>query len=343
VKVFVNFALKKPEHRNDELIAFEGNAFTRQIKKRNELAKLQRETDPPKSSQELDRIIKHREILENVATLALDKDKTENAVSHIMESMRALEDTHSPLTVYVPANNNSTGYTTFSIPGGHEKHAVCYELRRSQDEYYFIVHNRGEGCENKKMHGNIHFIDNDSGRIYRRTQVAIKVDPQTLNKEFFCELLKCQHQSASMDKSYQVIIEHLLNNGGGEVMVSETEKKYAELNKQINEKALEAASKNMLYTPSESESAEMKKLRSELINNDPNFYPQQVFGTCTDSCLSQPEKGLASSETRKQLRQFSLVQLTKEIQEDTLVSQTIKEAVRQHTQNIIGKKTDSSP
>ena len=225
------------------------------------------------------------------------------------------------------------GSSSFSVLSGSKDHFVVYEFKRDKEgQYYFVIHNR-EPALNQKVHGSNKFEMNN--KTYGKTTVEIKVDIGMIQDENFLRgtILK----QTDMKKSYQTIEAHLLNKGGI-ILESDLEKEIVVLRKQrdaeikpLQEKHYKAGElvlnrrnqakpdREALKAANEAE----RKVRSELENinakwhkiitdkqkeliHDPHFHSLQTFGTCSESCLTGPEKQMAGEETRKKLKLHSM-------------------------------------
>lgn len=235
---------------------------------------------------EVELLCQHRKIL--LANLRLIMHNPFNRVGRIQNYVKSLANPQSKKVVHTKDG------ATFSIPGGCKGHYVTYEFKRMGDDYFFVIHNRGDGLGDKAIHGDLLF--KHQGMPYAKTSVAIKTTKEALaNPKFLRQLIKST-QSSSMEKPYHVIKTHLLYPPLSQPGIIIKSAKEMELDRKVRRgEPLSTQDKEMLL-------------------QDPSFHSLQVYGTCTESNLTGVEKLLASETTRTKIKYLTVENLVSEIQ-----------------------------
>ena len=216
---YINFAYKKSKTSPGEIgktddiqthlhDLYDGQAGHESIQTRQKLIRsmLAQPSLESQERNELELIQKHRKNLEKVSKLAIS-GSTPKFVKGIQERIEALKNPNSKLVVSVPSIPPANKpYTSFSIPGGCQKHLVSYEFRRdnASGKNYFVIHNRGAGTDDEEFHGNILF-PSLNGSIYGRTSVVIEVSEEALGNETFLTELTEARNEPDMLGAYGII------------------------------------------------------------------------------------------------------------------------------------------
>lgn len=202
----------------------------------------------------------------------------------------ALDNPNSPLITRL-----DDGTTSFSFPGGFCGHYITYEVRKKDNNYYFIIHNRGSGIQDSRLHGDVEI--QSEHRTYMRTRVVIQVAREALNKEFFEYLNKAFLNDNNIEGAYNKIYSHLITDNNGQIVVSGADA--------LLERLAKANAKSL--------SAEVKKKVSDLILKllpfCSNYHSIQLFGTCAESNLTEVERDMASPRVRRILKWFTINEL----------------------------------
>lgn len=331
LKRAVNFALRSnvkdltPEERKKErelhqAIKGQPGTLTNLLEGYLEAQELQKTMKEPSPSdpEGLARIIKHRQILKEMGeTIVLSLNPNTPRIE-IFKRIDELEKKDSDLVVH-----HADGSSSFSIPGGSSNHYILYEFKRDpQGNFYFIIHNRDSADET--IHGPLEYQMNN--KIYAKTSVAIKVDKNLIQDKFFIKTLLDSMNQDQMEKPYQSIKDHLLAKGA-EIQISSQEKELRNIKERMDK--IEEETRNRLGPANLQETlkgnalwmslhSDYKKKFEQLIENDPGFHSKQVYATCAESCLTGPEKSMATMKMRRQIKLYSIITLTAKLEKATL-------------------------
>lgn len=223
-------------------------------------------------------------------------------IKEIMDNIDEL-DHPSPNSSKVVTLDNGT--TTFSLPGGSKGHHVLFEMQKEGNDYFFILHNRGEGAEDTRLHGTAEF--EIKGKSYKRTSVRIKVSKEVLrNPDFFAQLLNSE-KTKDIPSLYRLIYKTLIVEGKGQIIKSEAEK------------LLEKLYFLSLAPVKSKEMAEaIEEMALNLLNQSENFHSTQAYQTCVESNSTAPEKEMAPPSLQRLLKQFTLSALVERLKGHTL-------------------------
>lgn len=282
-----------------------------------------RKSLPKQEIEGLERVVKQREILgemANVIKKGIETENTKHVISTFQKQIDELAKPESKKVVHHP-----DGSTSFSVPLGHAKHLAIYEFKRDQNgQYSFIIHNRGEGNEDK-IHGENEFKLN--GKTYAKTSVTINVTKEMISDPQFLVKLYMGLGQKDMKMPYQAIDEFLIQKGG-KVLESPLEQEINVMKEKKNEsvRSLEDKRTEILAKMKTSDEPTQLELAKQLMNvnnqiqkeenkwndliaqkrklliNEPGFHSVQQYDTCSESAISGPEKGMISSKTRDQLK-----------------------------------------
>ncbi|MBA3722737.1 MAG: hypothetical protein H0W88_10100 [Parachlamydiaceae bacterium] len=224
------------------------------------------------------------------------------AVKYVQEGINELDASYSTKVVKL-----KDGTTTFCINGGWAEHYISYEFRKEEGAYFFIIHNRGDGISDSRLHGSYHHQDVDSGKLYDRTRVVIEVPKEALlNPDFLNFLINSttrsfKNTSEKPELIYDRIIDYLIDSCSGKIVRSEREKVVDALkefatwfNLEDNKKIIEAIDK--------------------LLKDDRNFHSRQIHGSCGESSLTALEKDIISPTTVRKLKHFTIQGMLKELE-----------------------------
>lgn len=248
-------------------------------------------------------ICQHRLIIFNYA-LRLDRieNKTEEELNGLVAEIRAnidlLDRADSEKVV-----SSEDGSAFFAIPGGSATHYVSYEFRKKAGTpplYFFVIHNRGEKDGGENIHGSFSFkID---GKEYQRTSVPIQISKEALkNPEFIKALIKGGGEPLV---PYHAIKSHLLDKGG-KIIEGEEEK--------IIKKLQYMLANPTLFSLTEEDILKIEKNINGLVKESENIHSTQILETCTESNQTELEKKLSSSSIRKELKLFTLQNITDQV------------------------------
>lgn len=294
---------------------------------------------PDADRQAVETLVAHRRNLEEMTYLLrkappeLRNARTKEVVQNIQKRCDALSTPHSSQIVHVK-DSEGGDYTSFTFPGGHRKHYLTFEVQfhPAGGDYYFIIHNRGDGHSDKDLHGKLGIRTLD-GSIYKRTSVKLKVTLEQLkDPELLGGLYQKMWSSKNIKDTYKIIKKHLLKMDPVtkrplNIVMSPQETKWiAYLDKlkkcdKVLEKYAQAENltkedkENLAKAKSEKKHLQhrIKALQAFLVSKDPAFHSIQSFGTCTESNSSSPEKSIVSAAVRRELKLFTMDQLAQEL------------------------------
>lgn len=273
--------------------------------------------------------------------------KPEVLVKEIQENIDLLSDSKSNKVVTLKDNKS----TCFVLPGGWKGHYISYEFRKEGEDYFFMIHNRGEHSTDRRLHKGISFKDSTTGKTYSKTTVRIKTTKEALkNPLFLHQIINAsitEDATASSKQAYDDIYDHFITKGNGTIVESEVEK---ELEK-IQTKIAEINAKNKIYKKlPKKTSADMRAISKELkqrdilqiqalelLKRDSCFQSQQLYGTCTESNFLTVEEDIASSFTRNCLERFTLAQMVNKVCVSVLKGKYAEEI---HFVSLLTKHTD---
>lgn len=272
----------------------------------------------PPDPEGLARIVKHREILKDMGETIATSLNPNASVAEIFKRIDELEKKDSDLVVH-----HADGSSSFSIPGGTSDHYVLYEFKRdAKGDHYFIIHNR-DGVD-ETIHGPLKYEMNN--KIYAKTSVAIKVDKaQIQDKAFVRKILDSMDQD-DIETPYQAIKDHLLAKGAAiRISAQESEVRHIKERMDTIEKETRAKVEPGNLQRALEANDQWKSLRADyerrfvqLIDADPSFHSKQVYTSCAESCLTGPEKSMASKPMRRQIKLNSIVMLTSKLEKSVL-------------------------
>ncbi len=201
--------------------------------------------------------------------------------------------------------------TCFYVPLGIRDHTVTFEFRKIRENYFFIIHNRGDGVTDTKFHGPIDFkIGN---KKFTKTTVWIQTSKKVLsNDNFIRSIVAYKQYSYDIEPLYDLIYNHFIINNGGKIVKTD------------NEKAL-----HNLYIQAHNPLSKNKSLvTKDLIKRESNFKSMQLYGTCVESNISSAERGIfANPKARTRIKIFTLQELIKTAQKETFEGQKAADSV----------------
>lgn len=310
----VNFAFKKklftdPITEKQLHKAFDGSNSSVTLKQRKLFAESYQKNEILNSDdpEGIKRIVEHRRIVSEIQS-----KRKERSSKALLKRIHDLTNPASNRVVHL-----KDGGASFSISGGWLSHSVTYEIKmipdaHRQPRYYFVIHNRGEGL-NHKMHGKVCFLDSQ-GVEYRKTSLEIEVPLQALSESFLKKLIS-SNKALNRHAAYNCIQQYLLDKGGV-VQQSHAEKKWVQLHHQLAFNQSEGLRKRLRM--------EMKACEKKLIHEDPSFHSIQMFGTCTESNATGPEKKMASLRARDQLKLYTIQKMTEDVNKRILMYGSFK-------------------
>ena len=203
---------------------------------------------------------------------------------------------------------HTKGYSCFTIPGGFLGHAVTYEFQRSVDgKYFFVIHNRGAGLNDAEIHGKT-MMYNDV--TYARTSVKIAVTKEQIeNPDFLKRLVVAKELSSGMPAVYEDIRRFLSCGFPPELQIemSNLEKEFLKMMEKLSHSSDNRSDAYLKLRQ------DLRKTFRQLIHEDPAYHSIQVFGTCTESNLTGPEKAMASPKVRRKLKLFTIDCLAQQV------------------------------
>jgi hypothetical protein len=246
---------------------------------------------------------------------ASSPQQVEAIIDKILLDIKALEDPHSSQIICL-----ENGATCFIFPGGWSGkknstgHYVNFEFRKdAKGHYFFIIHNRGEGSNNQKLHGSLSF--KKEGKTYSRTCTPIQTFKQALQNRPFLSLLvraSLEDKTLSGDMLYEFIYAYFIERNRGSIIQSIYEQKaqallhfcdIEDIDPVLRKKATEVA--------------------EQLLDFDPNFHSQQLFATCAESSTTPAEKNMAPASVQRALKSHTLSLLLQKIKQQYLMPSPI--------------------
>lgn len=217
--------------------------------------------------------------------------------TEIQKNIQLLENPNSDKIISVKDK------TSFVLPGGWARtgnpHYLSYEIRKEGEDYYFLVHNRGDlTTQFPELHNNISFKDNHSGKTYSKTTACIKTTKEALMDGVFIQKLINNYINPNFNvkQTYIDIQDHFIKSGKGTVVQSKTEK---ELEKIFNQ----------MSTCSAKEKEVLNARALELMKNDNYFQSQQLIGSCAESNYATSEIEISSSHTLHCVEKYMLAHM----------------------------------
>ncbi|MBA3721557.1 MAG: hypothetical protein H0W88_04055 [Parachlamydiaceae bacterium] len=195
------------------------------------------------------------------------------------------------------------GDRSFIFPGGWHKHYISYEIKKTKSgDYEFIIHNRGEKSDDTRFHSS--FTQKIGDKTYARTRVPIRISKESLqNRDFVTFLVQAKKNSSSSGTLvYDKLYKHLIEDGKGQIILSEEEKLINILRGIINP-----------YSLNKDDKTKIDVFIEDLIHADPNFHSLQLFGTCGESNLTTTEKDRADNSIHRTLKFYTLAGFVEEI------------------------------
>lgn len=212
-------------------------------------------------------------------------------LKEIQENVELLDDAKSIKVLAI-----KSGTTSFSIPGGWTNHYISYEFRKEGNDYYFVIHNRGDHSNDARIHGKLAFKEESTGKTFGKTIVKIKTNKEALKDETFLEkiiLAQFGIRGDNNKKVYDIIHDYFISSKKGTIVKNnvelELEKLFRLLPKCVGQAKETILSKAM-----------------ELIEKDESFQSHQLYGTCSESNFATLENQLASPLVLKVLERFTL-------------------------------------
>lgn len=253
-------------------------------------------------------------------TFADRKEQVAELVKLININIEALNHPDFPRALAL-INCLKDGSCNFCIPvvslieGEKEGHIFSIEFRKTIDQtgkkhFFLVIHNRGDRSPdpdiNKLFHGEAVFAFPGQTKRYSKTTVEIEVSQKELmDGAFLEELVKASLPNSTSNHPYLVIHQYLLKKGGGHVKdPSEGEKLLEEIFKFLK------TSRSFL---TEKEISEILDQVQKLINLEPNYHSQQIWGSCFDSNFTSIEKNMALPSTQRILKLYTLMELSSEV------------------------------
>lgn len=239
------------------------------------------------------------------------------AVQYIKEHVSALDNLDSIDAVTLADGNTRC----FSLSIGSKDHAIDFEFRKENGEYYIIMHNRGAQSNDSNINSIFHGLgttlekEGESGvlREYAKTSVKIKANKSALENEAFLNQLVMATRAEGASRAYQAICDFLINNPDSKLRgeIIETEGEIA-INKLIHyQKQAESVGDTKTCN-------EIRQMIAKLIPTEKNYHSMQLYGTCVESNSTTIEESLASPATRMILKTHTLNLLV-----DTIATQVL--------------------
>ncbi len=214
----------------------------------------------------------------------------------------------------------------FCFPGGTVHHAICYEFVQEADgTYSFLIYNRGEGCNDPDLHGNVFLVRN--GNRIARTRVQIRgLAKEDLQNEVLLEALIVFQNDvhAKMEDVYRKIKECLLDKALGLVREAPGEREWLVLTRMLS---LEINRCDL---------CRLQEVEKELLL-DPDFHQLQVSGSCTESNTQTPESFFIEPNFRRRLKLRAIQSTYNLIQE--YVPQALATKVALKIESLLDKIT----
>lgn len=184
-------------------------------------------------------------------------------------------------------HRSENGRASFCIPGGWKGHKFSIEFAYIKDKYTIIFHNRGEGCNDERLH--LFFTIN--GKKYFKTSAVIEVSNKEVLKDdaFLSKLIfGSRYNYYDKDEIYDHIYRKLIESANGKIQRDEIDETLEEL------------------AASQDEDTALKLMRQSRHYRRPHRY-----GTCGES--NSLEDHLASPLVQKKLRFFTIGVMANEV------------------------------
>lgn len=204
----------------------------------------------------------------------------------------------------------------FVIPGGSQVHLASYEFQKKKDgRYYFLIHNRGEGSTDLRLHGKTFY--NDGVRSYSKTTVAIETTIEGLSDDNFLDsLIGAELEGRNMDQPYDAICKHFLVNKKGSIVETDEEKQLGSLITQLKNSSVNW------------ETEILTQNIKAILKKSLDFKSHQLYGTCGETNSKTLEERWVSCRVLKMLRQQTLERLVKAAK-DEVMPKYMQDDVRQ--------------
>ncbi len=242
----------------------------------------------PDEIRKLEVLVKQREIVLNFASVGPSQKQF-----LLTEALVALEKptVEKDDNVIEYKREDGANVRSFTFGGGWEGHATSFEVQRVEKEgevkYYFIYSNKGDGLEDKEIHGFPMNITTDRGtEKYNLTTVKYEIDGDQLP-----DLIKGLSDE-NQDK--KTVLAHLKRH------LHKDKRVIPQRLREIKEFVDDRSSKDFT-------NLEVKEEVSKLAQ-EARLYLQreQMRGTCTESCQTEQEKAMIGSKLTKELTMHTL-------------------------------------
>lgn len=237
----------------------------------------------------LEILVKQREIVFNFASVG-----SSNRQFLLTEALEALEKdaVGEDDNVIEYKREDGGSVRSFTFVGGWKDHATSFEVQRVEKDgvvkYYFIYSNKGDGLEDKEIHGFEAEKETDRGtEEYNLTVVKYEIDKDELPD--LIEGLSNENQ----DK--ETVLAHLKSHlQKDKRVIPEELKEYQKAKEKHDKLGPFGKLKNLKI---------LKHLQEKAL---PYLQREQMQGTCTESCQTEQEKAMIGSKLTKELRMHTL-------------------------------------
>lgn len=292
-------------------------------------------------ARQLEAICKQRQLLWEL-TVLIETNPIEESVTEIQNRLVALSSDNAPCVVSVATAHGT--YSTFSFPGGcwgssgETAHFLLYEIRRdATDNYFFVIHDRDplKGGTCAEFQSGIAYLSQE-GKKYKKTSFVIKTALHTvIDKEFLTFLLVTKYMGQNIEEVYSGVKRYLQEATVAKfpLVVSRTEQQVIDYRRQMIslDKATEmidAKNSEVLKQLGQQKMALRDArllLEEQLMQEDPSFHSLDIYGTTSESCLTGPEKLMASAQLRRIIKRDGVRSLAEALKNAQNLSPTLQE------------------
>lgn len=237
-----------------------------------------------------------------------------------------------------PRSNKVTrlknGALCIFIPSGWIQHRVTFEIRKDRDKWFFLIHNRGHLVDDARLHGNVGVYY--QGKTYKKTIVTIETTKQNLlDPDFIGSLFyqKCRGTAneEGWKATYEALYQYFIVQRKGTIIVSQHERDLIATRQRLDQPA--TAEEIIL----------LNVLMIKIMLDAPEFNATQLYGSCSESGVTTPEKEMASPRVRQVIKHYTLSRLIQNLSPDTSAdAQSVVQHCRNEMTRIGGKIASKS-
>lgn len=291
-------------------------------------------------AKQVETILKQRQLLWDLTSI-IETKPIEESVTEIQNRIEALSTANSPAVVSFTAPQGT--YSSFSFPGGcwgisqETAHFLLFEVRRdAADNYFFVIHDRDTPKGTCEEFQNGIFYLSEEGKRYKKTSFVVRTALHTLiDKEFLTFLLVTKYMGQNIEELYAGIKRYLQESTSAKfpLVISTTEKQVIDYRVQMISldkatEALKASDRELLKQLGQQKMAlrtARLRLEQKLMQEDPSFHSLDRYGTASESCLTGPEKLMASAQLRRIIKRDGIRTLAEALEKAPPLSATMQE------------------